>query len=197
MFPQGREGPGRDANDPSDMTARRLPVAVPLGVLVAVLAHLAGFGFGHAPGGPHATELLQVLGSALLLVLLCGFFGALLRPASVRRLLGAKGDVSGLLLLAVTGFAAYALIELAEGHFTLAGALRGLLYSLPAAALVGLAARAVARVTGRAARRFAGYARSRALGTLDSFVPVTSVASRLRTSPPWVTWRGRAPPRFA
>jgi hypothetical protein len=125
------------------MLLRRLLAGGPLAVLVAVLAHVAGFGFTHAPGTTHALDLAVALGSALAtlvgVVVLRGFARGrgpraqivpvtLVRPWSTRFASVAE----------LTGFAALAFvaIEALEGNLAFGGSLRAIIALVPIAMLV-------------------------------------------------------------
>jgi len=175
------------------MSLRRLPVAALLAAVVAVLAHVAGAGFDHAPGAARAPGLLGSLGAALALALLGAFFaGALrgVRPAIATHRIRGK-TLAG---LAAGGFAGFVAIEALEGHLALGGALRALAAVVPAALLVLLTARALRRSAGRAGAWFASFARSR--GAAGAALVASPGRRRLAApdSPGRSGARGRAPP---
>jgi len=108
------------------MSLARLPAAIVLASLVALTAHLLGFGTSHFMGGAHGAELLgAVLGAAALLA-----FAGLGRIAFARRRLtwadamellsrslpldGPLPARAGLLLAGAT--AIFAASEMLEGH---------------------------------------------------------------------------------
>ena len=175
------------------MTPRRLAVAAPLALLVAILAHAAGFGADHAPGADHARELVTSLGVALALLalatLLEAAFGIDRRDAG-----SARQDRWLPIALAAGGACAYAAIEFAEGHALFGGSLRALAAILPAAALIGQVARLAAR--------FLRYSGAALAGCLPAPSLVDPAAARLSQARPvrassadvrGCVW-GRAPP---
>jgi hypothetical protein len=176
------------------MTLRKALWALPLTVSVAVLAHLATFGFLHAPGAGHSAVLLGALGVMLGLALLGTFAGGLVartRPIATERRFGYAP-----LLLAAAGAATFGLIELSEGHLAFAAVLQAAIASVPIAYLVAFTARSArhaAHEAGVLCARIASHSdRSHAL----------SVATRVRggrrvrfaSSLVRGTSRGRAPP---
>jgi hypothetical protein len=175
------------------MTLRRAFWALPLAVTVAVLAHVAVFGFSHAPGAGHAPELLSALGTMLGL----GLFGAFLGGA----LGAARGSITterrlgyAPLWLAAAAAGAFALIELSEGRLALGPWLEALAAILPLATGVAFAALSADRAARRAGLGFAALARLRPRSARAIFItrsgPVFALA--------YVAWpgmrRGRAPP---
>jgi hypothetical protein len=130
------------------MTLKRALSAAPLAVAVALLAHLAVFGFGHAPGAEHAAGLLAALAAALGLSFGATFLaGALgfVSPIATSRRIGYAGPLGLAALSAVT----FGLIECSEGHGHLASApwpaavLAILPIAIAVAWLAGCAGRAV------------------------------------------------------
>jgi len=136
------------------MFLRRLWLGGPLGVLVAVLAHVAGFGADHVPGSVHAAELLGVLGATLALLALAVFVrgvasgaiaGVTARsapPEFARRLRTLAFDSA---MLTLVGALAFALIEVCEGHLAVGGSLRAAFALLPVALGVAVLAPRAAR----------------------------------------------------
>lgn len=126
------------------MLLRRLLVGGPLAVLVAVLAHVAGFGFAHAPGTTHALDLVVALGSALAtlgsIVVLRGFArgrGPRARgvPVPLAQPWHARlGSIAELIAFAALAFVA---IEALEGNLAFGGSLRAIVALVPFAMLVG------------------------------------------------------------
>lgn len=119
------------------MLLRRLFVGGPLAVLVAVLAHVAGFGFAHAPGTTHALDLVVALGSALAtlgsIVVLRSFArGRGPHPQSVP-MHARLGSISELIAFAALAFVA---IEALEGNLAFGGSLRAIVALVPFAMLV-------------------------------------------------------------
>ena len=178
------------------MTLRRLPAAAILALLVAVLAHVAGVGFDHAPGSAHAAALLGTLGVSLFFALAAAFCGGALRGRGPSIATTAASGYSAL-GLAAGGFAGYALIELFEGHLTLGGALRALVAVVPVALGVAFAARTIAAAAQRAGARFAGFVRVR--GRRAAPRHPAHGRSRLRAVSAFArrASRGRAPPALA
>jgi hypothetical protein len=174
------------------MTVRKLPAAFALAGLVGVLAHVAASGFEHAPGRGGAAELLSTVAAGLALAAALTFLRAALgRPLSsiaTRRRSGY--EVPG---LAAGGFAAYALIELAEGHLSLGGMLRAVLAVLPiSVAVLALAGRLDAAAA-RAGTALAALISETAQGAAVVMLRPAQVPAGRRTA---VCGRrlGRAPP---
>ncbi|HMD03410.1 MAG TPA: hypothetical protein VKG44_10655 [Candidatus Baltobacteraceae bacterium] len=190
------------------MTSRRLLTALPLALLVAVLAHFAGFGTSHALGGPHGEALIfatlaALTGSALLALLRSalgatgGRRSAAAAIADLRAAVPAAGEIlpfsAWLLGGALTTFWA---LELLEGH-----ALQSGLWVVPVAALVALGVAGAVR----AATRWLAHA-GLALATLcrPGWIGATTLFFRFESAVPAScprlagdAHRGRAPPRFA
>jgi len=180
------------------MTLRRLPAALALSALVGVLVHLAAFGLEHAPGRSHAPALLAAVLAGLGLAALVTFIGAALARVAGGRLRPASAIATRLAPiytvfgLASAGFGAFALIELAEGHLSLGGALRALAVALPVASLVLFAASHCGRAIEQAGDAFARFARRPQVARITigrrtralAFAPVRARGTR----------RGRAPP---
>lgn len=204
-----REGrAGLEVERTFSMTLRKLSAFLPWALLVGALVHAAGSGFGHAPGGRFALELLGLLGATVLATLATVFVAALLATLRTRAgsprsawapsdIATGRSSVKSIAGLALAGTAAYLALELLEGHASLGGGLRALLASVPVAALVALLSCRAERAAGRA-----GTACAAALGPADrpasirpivlperrpSF-PLRRVTARAR--------RGRAPPHF-
>jgi hypothetical protein len=175
------------------MTLKRALSAAPLAVAVAVLAHLAVFGSGHAPGAEHAAGLLTVLAAALGLsfgaTFLAGALGSVAPIATSRRI-----GYSGPLGLVVLSAATFGLIEFSEGHLAAAPWLAILIAILPIAL-------AVDRLSDRAERAFydAGNAlaalapKARSGGPSVFFLQRAHVPVRAVSYAPG-SRRGRAPP---
>jgi hypothetical protein len=190
------------------MTLRKLSAFLPLALLVGVLVHVAGSGFGHAPGGRFAPTLLGWLGATLLAAPAAVFAAAVLATLR-RRTVGpqsawapshiatARSSVKSIASLALAGTAAYLALELLEGHAGLGGSLRALFASVPVAALVTMMARRAER-----AAAWAGSACAAAL--TPAFRPALTPpiillrprrSFRLGRAGARVS-RGRAPPLF-
>jgi hypothetical protein len=185
------------------MTLRRLLVTAPLALLVAVFAHLAGFGTGHELGGDHGASLISSALAALFALAGAGALAAALgradSPADVaaelRRALPGSGE---LLPFAAWLFAgslpAFWGLEVLEGHGPF-----GAGWMLPAAALAALGvALAVRLLTGwlaQAGLALAALAAAVGLAVAPRLAPLEirslSAAQRLARG----TRRGRAPPR--
>ncbi len=178
------------------MTLRRLGLAVPLAVLVAVLAHVVGFGAEHAPGAAHAAGLLTTLGVALGLAALVTLFAAALR-ADRRDGASPQQDRWLPLFLALGGAVAYGAIELAEGHTPLGGGAGALVSLVPAAALVSGLARLASRML-----RLSGMALAALVPASSRRLPRFAPAPARRPDPAGTTHGpgahfGRAPPTLA
>lgn len=176
------------------MPLRRLWAGLPLAVLVALLAHVAGFGFAHVPGGGHVASLLVTLAVALAALALAAFA----RAVFTRRSIATTTDVrKSAAWLAFLGAVAFAAIELAEGHGIFDAGLRPLLTTLPLALVVALFARGADRALARVAARIATYLRRERARTGSDYLGrtrarIATVAHDVRRAT-----CGRAPPRFA
>ncbi len=174
------------------MYMRRLPIAAPLALLVAVLAHAAAFGDQHAAGMSHAATLLVVIGVALSAALCAGFVDAALRPKAAIATSGRPAYFGAALVFG--GLAAFWAIELLEGHLQLGGALRGSLAVVPAAVVVGWAARRAAVLSERAGSALASlHAVACAIERLAIPVALTAPVP-VHTAHIVERRRGRAPP---
>jgi hypothetical protein len=167
-------------------------------------AHVAGFGTSHTLGGTHGSDLIGATLAALVLLLVTAVlwvaFGRSRRltRAEAAGLLGtALPNAGGLLgsaaLLAAGGIAAFAGIELLEGHAPLAGW---------APLLVPLCALLVAWLAPLLARRLAalGVRLAALAGDLDFGFPrlmvlAASAAPSGYAKPSRNAHRGRAPPQ--
>lgn len=178
------------------MPLKRLWVGLPLAVLVALIAHLAGFGSTHLPGNDHASVLFGAVGLTLAAFLAAAF----LRPLrSAARLSLATARPNGKAVLALAGVAAlaFAAIELAEGRGVFSSTVLPLLALVPIAVIVGSLARRAESLAERAGARVAVYFRR----SQDRFSHlVLGTRARAATHPTSVVvrraTRGRAPPRF-
>ena len=174
------------------MISRSRLIAVPLAVLVAVLAHVAGFGTEHVAGGAYAGTLLTTLGAALGAAFAAGFLDAAIRPG-IRIATWSRDRYLAHTLLG-GGLLAYTAIEVLEGHANLGGSLRASLALVPSAAIVAWIARFAADLCNRAGTALAALdAVIRALGRLIA-PPPRLVPVRVPTQPVYGRRRGRAPP---
>ena len=176
------------------MTLRRALRASPLAVLVAVLAHFTAFGFGHAPGAEHASDLLGTLGAALGLgvfgVFAAGVLGLRTQPES------GPADWSAPLILAAAATASFAGIEISEGHFALRTLLEAACFSLPLAYFVALVARSTRAVVRAAGVSYGNFLRRALCGPRLAIARIVR-QSRVCIADSLVTnerLRGRAPP---
>lgn len=197
-----RRWPERAGNVPlhreriNGMPLRRLVLGVPLASLVAVLAHVAGFGYAHAPGGDHATALLSAVAAALVALLAAGFVRAAVAGAPEPIATNGAGNKSAL-ALAARAAVAFAAIEIAEGHSILAG-VRPLLALVPLAFLVAAVTRRAAGFARRAGARVAAvYLRRLRARSMATFVERMRARVRAYDIVARHVARGRAPPRFA
>jgi hypothetical protein len=134
------------------MALRRALVIAPLAILVALAAHVIGFGSEHALGGAHAGLLLAaglvgtgLLAGAALLWLVLTQSSARVGERELLALLPAGGSfTAATLLLGLSGFAAFACGEALEGHFPL-GTVGTALASFAVSALIALGSRRCAR----------------------------------------------------
>lgn len=178
------------------MPLRRLWAVIPLAVLVAELAHVAGFGQAHLPGGDHAGSLFVWLAVALVALALAALVRALVAtPSRPRTPIGEARTSVG--LLASFALVAFAAIEIAEGHGVFGGGLRPLLAILPLAFLVSRFSRRVDRAIMRVAATIVAYARRSRIGSAGGHLARSHV--RLETCGRIArrVARGRAPPQFA
>ena len=175
------------------MCLRRLGLAVPLAFLVAILAHLAGFGADHAPGAAHAHGLLLGLAATLGLLALATIFAGALRLE--RRDKGTSPQAPWLpIVLAAGGFAAFGAIELVEGHAPFGGGLRALAAIGPAAVLVAKISRIAARMLRRTGAALAALAPPHSL-PLPRFAATRLLRmAASRSADARGSARGRAPP---
>ena len=187
------------------MTLRRLLVAAPLALLVAFLAHLAGFGTDHVLGGqPGVALLCSALGALFALAGGATLTVALGRPRSLgeaadelRGMLPGAGDVVPFAAWLFGGaVVAFWSLELLEGHAPL-----GALWIVPVAALLALGAaavsRAVVRWLARAGLSLAKLADEIPLGSSPRFVRLEARSLAVPHLPRRGSRRGRAPPRLA
>jgi hypothetical protein len=177
------------------MTLRRALFASPLAVLVAVLAHVAAFGFSHAPGAERAPELFGTLGVALAFGLVLTFASGLLGGARASAE-PATARWYGPLFLALAGAASFGCIEYSEGHFAVRTLLEAAVVSIPIAYLVAFLARATRRAL-RAAGAGYGDFICRALartGRASARIPRDFGARVSRSLVVAAARRGRAPP---
>jgi hypothetical protein len=185
------------------MTLRRLLITAPLALLVAVLAHLAGFGAGHELGGDHGASLISSALAALFALAAAATLAAALgqanSPADVlaelRRALPGSGEVLPFAGWLFGGsLPAFWGLELLEGHGPF-----GAGWLLPVAAVaalaMALAVRLVTRWLAEAGMALAALSESLTLGPAARLAPLEirslSAAQRLARG----TRRGRAPPR--
>ena len=141
--PQTTGNRGRSSESADPMSLRQMGVVVPLAVLVAVLAHLAGFGADHAPGAAHAHGLLASLAAGLALSALATLLLGALRPHRRDRTPWQQERWLPM-LLAGGGALAYASIEAVEGRFWSHGTVRSLVAIVPVAVVVWRLARCAA-----------------------------------------------------
>jgi hypothetical protein len=179
------------------MVFRRLWTGAPLALAVAAAAHVAGFGFDHAPGGLHAVPLAAVEGEGLLLAALTAFLAAALRGRLPIATKGPSGKET--VALALAGFAGFAVIEVLEGHAPFGGlhAAVAALAVVPVAVAVALLADRVGRSFDRAGTRFAAFARTRGARARAAFIFVPSADAPPRGDLARSVARGRAPPALA
>jgi hypothetical protein len=187
------------------MNLRRLLVAAPLALLVAVLAHLAGFGTSHELGGERGLTLLcSALAALGGLAGAAAFAAALGRPRGLadvaRELRGAlpgSGEIAPFAGVLFGGsLLAFWSLELLEGHGPLAA-----LWVLPVAALLALGTawtvRVATRWLARAGLAFAAFAREVQLGLAVLFAPIEARYVRAVARSRCGSRRGRAPPQQA
>jgi len=187
------------------MNLRRLLVAAPLALLVAILAHVAGFGTTHELGGERGlTLLLSALAALGGLAGAAAFAAALGRPADladvVRQLRGALPGSGEIVPFAGVLFGgslvAFWSLELLEGHGPLAA-----LWVLPVAAVLAVGTawtvRAATRWLARAGLAFAAFARELQVGLALLFAPLEARYVRAHARSRYGTRRGRAPPQQA
>jgi hypothetical protein len=175
------------------MTLQRALWAAPLALAAAVLAHLAVFGSGHAPGAEHASllwvALAAGLGSSLAVAFFAGLFGSK-RPIATSAGLG-----YGPFALAAGSAVAFGLIELSEGHLGSVPWLPVAFAILPLAFAVAWAGSRAGRAAQRAGAAFAGSSGRRIRRGNPAPLVLRRAAVPVRT-PSFTsgTRRGRAPP---
>jgi hypothetical protein len=187
------------------MNLRRLLVAAPLALLVAVLAHLAGFGTSHELGGDKGLTLLYSALAALGgLAGAAVFAAALSRPARLadvarrlRAILPGSGELAPFAGVLFGGsLVAFWSLELLEGHSPLTA-----LWVLPVAAIIALGTawtvRAATRWLARAGLAFAAFASELHVGLALLFAPVDARYVRAHARSRGSSRRGRAPPQQA
>ncbi len=187
------------------MNLRRLLVAAPLALLVAVLAHLAGFGTAHELGGEQgATLLFSALGALVALAGVAALAVALGRPASVgqavrqlRDELPGSGEIGPFAAWLFGGaLLSFWSLELLEGHGPLAA-----VWVVPVAGALALgtalAVRAVTRWLAHAGLALAALAQHVDLGIAPHFARLEAYGSRIEARATRGSHRGRAPPRLA
>ena len=187
------------------MNLRRLLVAAPLALLVAVLAHLAGFGTSHELGGERGVALLLSALAALGGLAGVAAFGAALgRPTGLagvvrqlRAALPGSGEIAPFAAVLFGGsLLAFWSLELLEGHGPLAA-----LWVLPVAAVFALATawtvRAATRWLAEAGLAFAAFARDVHAGLAVLFAPLEARSVRAHARSRYGSRRGRAPPQQA
>jgi hypothetical protein len=176
------------------MTLRRALFASPLAVLVAVFAHLAAFGFSHAPGAQRAPEFLGALGAALALGVGCAFASGLLGVRATAEPVAGRWYAP--LFLAAAGAASFGCIEYSEGHFLVRTLFEAAFVSIPLAYLVAFIALATHRALCAAGATYGDFI-CRALpraGRATARIARASHASFTRSFVAGGTLRGRAPP---
>jgi hypothetical protein len=172
------------------MTLQRALWASPLAVAVAVLAHLAVFGSGHAPGADHAASLWVVL---------LGGLGLSVGGAFIAGAIGSKFPIAtngrlGYAALLAASAATFGLIEFSEGHLAGAPWLSAILVMLPLALAVSWLAGSAGRAAYSAGAAFVAVVerdrrrRPALLILRRAAVPVRAASFASGTR------RGRAPP---
>jgi hypothetical protein len=187
------------------MTIRKLSAFVPSALVVAVGAHVAATGLGHAPGGNGAGTLLAWIGAWLAMGLSSAFLSGLLgtrtaRPgtANVRPSIATRRRRAyGVVALALGGTVAYAAVELAEGHLAAGGLLRALVASLPLAAIVAHVARTAGSAAVQVGTRLGRLAEKHARPADAPFEPARHDRRFARGRLALFSGGGRAPPLFA
>jgi hypothetical protein len=190
------------------MTLRKLSAFLPLALLVGALVHVAGSGFGHAPGGRFAGAFFVLLGATLLATLATVFVAAARAALRGRTLAApiawapsdiatARSSVKSVAGLALAGTAAYLALELCEGHAGLGGALRALVASVPIATLVAVLARRAERAAALAGSACAAALVAAQRPALAAPVLLTERRRSFRLDRGRArACRGRAPPLF-
>ena len=174
------------------MLLRRLLVGGPLAVLVAVLAHVVGFGFAHAPGTAHALDLAVALGSALATLGSATVLWGSARENELR----ARSTIASVAELSAFAALAFVAIEALEGNVALGGSLRAFAALVPIAMLVAwLAPRADTKL-----REFGISLRASLQRYRDDIALCFARASTRLLATSQTTssrCRGRAPPQHA
>jgi hypothetical protein len=197
------------------MSFRRLLVAGPLALLVAMAAHAAGFGSSHLLGGSAGADLAGVGLAWLALLAIVGIMavalGAPFRAGSHAASRAPAGSASRALAeslpgggnpamlaatLALGGSAFYVALEVLEGHAP-QGSLLALVTILPLAVGVALAARLGLAWIARAGVSLAAFAHTEFRAENLWMGPALVPARTARATPAHAHRRGRAPPSRA
>jgi hypothetical protein len=186
------------------MTIRKLSAFVPSAMVVALGAHVAAAGLGHAPGGDRAGTLIAWIGAWLAMGLSTRFLSGLLRldaavagAASPQTIATKRRRAYRVVALAIGGTAAYAAVELAEGHLAAGGLVRALVAAFPLATVVAALTRAAGSAAARAGSRLGRFAERQFSSADAPFEPARNVRSFVRTRLGLFRGGGRAPPLFA
>jgi hypothetical protein len=184
------------------MTLRKLSAFVPSALVVAVGAHLAAAGIGHAPGGERAGNLIAWIGAWLAVSLFGAFLSGLLGIAALpregfRRSIATRGRRAyDAVALGVAGTVAYAAVEIAEGHLAAGGLLRALVASFPLATVVAALARAAGSVAVRAGSRLGRLLERQVRRSGAPVAPSRDARLVARIRLALFSGGGRAPPLF-
>ena len=186
------------------MSFRRLLVAGPLALFVAMAAHAAGFGSSHLLGGSAGANAAGVGLAWVALLAIAGIVSVALR-APLRANAHAESVAlaeslpgAGMLAatLALVGSAFYVALEVLEGHAP-QGSLLALTAILPLAVAVALAVRLGLAWIAQAGISLAALARTEFRPENLWMGPAPLLARTARTAPAHALRRGRAPPSRA
>jgi hypothetical protein len=185
------------------MALRRALVTAPLALLVAILAHVVGFGGSHTFGGDYGQQVLALgfAGPALLALAAIVWLG--LTESDRRRgeaallalLPGGGRPAVAFATLGTSALAVFAAIELLEGHAAFGPA--SLLALACATALIAISARLSARWLAAAGSLVALAGCCAPLATAPGLRLALVAAPRARSVHRCSTRRGRAPPLLA
>jgi hypothetical protein len=189
------------------MSFRRLLVAGPLALFVAMAAHAAGFGSSHLLGGSAGANAAGVGLAWVALLAIAGIVSVALRAplranahaesvALAESLPGAGNPAMLAATLALVGSAFYVALEVLEGHAP-QGSLLALTAILPLAVAVALAVRLGLAWIAQAGISLAALARTEFRPENLWMGPAPLLARTARTAPAHALRRDRAPPSRA
>lgn len=177
------------------MPLRWVWTGLPLAIFIAVLAHVAGFGFSHAAGGAYALGLFGAFVVGLLLRIGSAFAGPARMPS--RDPVAGFSGVPGMLGLASVAGCAFAAIEFVEGHEIVAAGLVPVFALIPLTWLVRVLVRRLETAADTAGVRALTYLKRVCERIAGMYVRREQIRGHARATAAGRTASGRAPPRFA